>query len=314
MSRAAALATIVLVLVSVACGAKSREHENARGAANLRAATVSIDIYWTAHNTYAGMTFAKLRSIDRSIKDISIVKAGKTEYCIETTTGDPHVFLNGPAGPFMLGSCGDPKNGKPYAPPPKMPPKEFGGGSNESSDARYPLRASIAAIETYYQDHNTYAGMTLAELRYIDPWIPDISIVSAKKKTYCIEATGGDSRIFKNGPTGEMMIGSCADPTNGKPYEPPPSEEPEPSSSSEPLDGAGALRSSIPAIEAYWQDHNAYTGMTASKLRETIDAGLPEIKIVSAKKNTYCIEIAVGGASSFVRGPMGAVMQGHCPA
>ena len=308
MRRVTPLAAIVLLLLAVACGTKTREHQNAQGAANLRAATVSIDVYRTAHNTYAGMTLAKLRNIDRSIKDISIVKTGKKAYCIETTAGDPHVFLNGPAGPFMLGSCGDPKNGKPHAPPPNEP----GDGLSESSLAGDPLRYSAAAIEAYYQDYNTYAGMSLAKLRYIDPWIPDISVVRARKQTYCVEAAAADSRFFKNGPTGKIMLGSCGDPKSGKPFSPPPSEEPSPSS--EPLDAASALRASIPAIEAYWQDHNAYTGITASKLRETIDAGLPDIKIVSAKKKTYCIEIAVDGVSSFTQGPMGEFKQGHCPA
>lgn len=73
------------------------------------------------------------------------------------------------------------------------------------------------------------------------------------------------------------------------------------------------LRASIPAIEAYWQDHNGtYSGMTLSKLRQ-IDYGLPEIKIISAKKRTYCIEIDVKGASAFTRGPMGKIETGTCP-
>lgn len=307
MGRVTPLAAIVLLLLAVACGTKSRDRGNAQGAANLQAAAVSIEIYRAAHNTYGGVTLAALRSIDRSIKDISIVKASKTGFCIETTTGDPHIFLNPLAGQLMLGSCDDPENGKPYTPPPAKP-----GGEGDSLIASDPLRYSVPAIEAYRQDHGTYAGMSLGTLRYIDPGIPDISIVSASKQMYCVEAAAADSRFFKNGPTGKIMLGSCGDPKSGKPFNPPPSEEPLPSS--EPLDAASALRASIPAIEAYWQDHNAYTGMTASKIRETIDAELPDIKIVSAKKKTYCIEIAVNGVSSFTQGPMGNIERGHCPA
>jgi hypothetical protein len=308
MRHTAPFAAIVLLLLAVACGTETQEHGNAQGVAKLRAAATSIEVYRAAHNTYVGMTLADLRSIDRSIKGISIVKTGKTAYCIETTTGDPHVYLNASAGQFMLGSCDDLKNGKPYAPPPAEP----GDGGSESSIASNPLRNSIPAIEAYRQDNGTYAGISLATLRYIDPWIPDISIVRADKRTYCVEAVASGSRTFKNGPTGEIMLGSCGDPKSGKPFSPPPSEEPSPST--EPLDGPSALRASIPAIEAYWQDHTSYAGMTVSNLREKIDAGLPDIKIVSAKKKTYCIEIAVDGVSSFTQGPMGEIKQGHCPA
>jgi hypothetical protein len=307
MRRAAPLAAIMLLLLAVACGTKARDRGNAQGAANLQAAAVSIEIYGMAHNTYAGATLAALRSIDRSIKDISIVKASKTGFCIETTTGDPHIFLNPSAGQLMLGSCDDPENGKPYTPPPAKP-----DGEGDSLIASDPLRYSVPAIEAYRQDHGTYAGMSLGTLRYIDPGIPDISIVRAGKRTYCIEALAGESRTFKNGPTGEVLRGSCADPKSGKPFSSPPSEEPSPSS--EPVDAVSALRASIPAIEAYWQDHTSYAGMTVSGLREKIDAGLPDIKIVSAKKRTYCIEIAVNSVSSFAQGPMGEIKQGHCPA
>ena len=173
------------------------------------------------------------------------------------------------------------------------------------------LRASIPAIEAYWQDHSAYTGMTLAGLRSIDAGIAGISIVSASKQTYCAEATSGDSRAFKNGPSGEIMLGTCSDPKGGKTYIPPPSEVS--TSSSESLDAPSSMRAAIPAIEAYWQDHNGtYSGMTLSKLRQ-IDYGLPEIKIISAKKRTYCIEIDVKGASAFTRGPMGKIETGTCP-
>jgi hypothetical protein len=182
---------------------------------------------------------------------------------------------------------------------------------HENAQAATKLRASVAAIEAYRLDHNgTYAGMTLARLRDIDSGIATISVVSASKKTYCAEATAGDARAFKNGPASAIMLGSCSDPKSGKPYKSPPPVES--SSSSKPLDSINALRASIPAIEAYLQDHNGYTGMTASKLRKEIDQGFPPIKIVSAEKNTYCIEITVDGVSSFARGPMGSIRSGHC--
>ncbi len=73
-----------------------------------------------------------------------------------------------------------------------------------------------------------------------------------------------------------------------------------------------ALRAAMPSIAAYWADHNAYTGMTLSKLRQ-IDYGLPEIRIVDAKKRAYCIEINVKGSSAFKRGPAEEIESGTCP-
>jgi hypothetical protein len=166
-------------------------------------------------------------------------------------------------------------------------------------------------IEAYREDNNTYAGMTLARLAEIDREIVGLSIASAGKQTYCVEATAGNSRAFKNGPSAEITLGSCSDPNSGKPYNPPPSEGS--TSSSESLDAPSSIRAAIPAIEAYYYDHKTYTGMTVSKLREDIDAGLPAIRIVSAKKKTYCIEIAPNGVSFFNKGPGLNIERGHCP-
>ena len=174
------------------------------------------------------------------------------------------------------------------------------------------IRASVPAIEAYWSDNNTYSGMSRAKLRDIDPGIADLSIASARWRTYCIEAIAGESRAFKNGPAAEIMLGSCSDPKNGKHYD---TTSPEDSSSSTaPPDATTALRASLAAIEAYHMDHNTYSGMTVSKLRK-IDQGFPALKIVSAKKESYCVEITVDGASSFAKSPpIGNIKQGHCPA
>jgi hypothetical protein len=188
--------------------------------------------------------------------------------------------------------------------------KAVSAPSREEVDAGS-LRSSIPAIEAYNQDNNTYAGVTLAKLRSYDTQVANISIAKADKKSYCIESVGADPHLFFAGSNGTIMLGSCADPASGKPYDPPPTEAS--SSSSEPQDGLSSLRASIPAIEAYFNDHNTYIGTTVSKLREDIDQGLPDITIVSAKKKTYCIEIAADGVTFFDKGPMGSFERGHCP-
>jgi hypothetical protein len=80
---------------------------------------------------------------------------------------------------------------------------------------------------------------------------------------------------------------------------------------------AAKLRAALPAMMAYFQDHNSFAGMTPSKLRETIDAEFPAIRIVSATKKTYCIEVTVNGASALNKGPSNTPWRdnkrGHCP-
>ena len=185
-----------------------------------------------------------------------------------------------------------------------------GAKARESDDAQAAatLRAAHPAIAAYYQDHNTYAGMTPAKLRArYDSTVAKISIVKASKNAFCVEATGG-SRVFMSGPVGELMLGSCDDPSGAKPYDPPQSIE-----SSESLTPTQSLRASIPAIEAYHQDHNAYSGMTPAKLRKEYDSGLPNIEIVQAVQKAYCIEIEVDGERAFTAGPGGEIRPGTCP-
>jgi hypothetical protein len=72
------------------------------------------------------------------------------------------------------------------------------------------------------------------------------------------------------------------------------------------------VRVSIPAIEAYYADNGTYEGMTLEGLRTTYDAGLPDVVIVEAKANTYCVESAVGSASYFKDGPAADIWPGSC--
>ncbi|MGD0166134.1 MAG: hypothetical protein ABSC51_02435 [Gaiellaceae bacterium] len=308
MRYAAILAAITLPLLVGACK-ETRKNEDAQAVDIVRAAVPSVEAYYQDHNGYTGATLAKLRNIyDRGIANISIVRASKQTYCIEATAADSHAFKNGPAAEIMLGSCKDPENGKPYA----SPQSNDSSNTADTSDVSLPLLVSIPAIEAYEQDHDGYTGMTIAKLsKTYDPSIAGVSIVEAGKNTYCIETVAGTPRVFFEGPAGPLMIGSCSDPKHGKPFNPPSSEESPPSS--EPLDASGSLRASVVAVESYYYDHGSYTGMTPPKLREQYDAGLPDIKIVSAKKTTYCIEITVDGTSAFKSGPTGDVTNGTCP-
>jgi prepilin-type N-terminal cleavage/methylation domain-containing protein len=78
------------------------------------------------------------------------------------------------------------------------------------------------------------------------------------------------------------------------------------------------VRSAIPDAEAYYSDHNSYTGMTAAGLKSAYDSGL----VISASGstgigtadnngdatgNTYCISAVSGGHWAHVVGPGGQV-------
>jgi hypothetical protein len=185
---------------------------------------------------------------------------------------------------------------------------------SDQSAAAAAVRASIPPIEAWYQDHNSYSGATTEKLRETyDPGIT-ATLVSASGEDYCVEATVGSASAFKSGPAGAVMVGSCADKAHGKPYTDPETETDTSSIDSDPVAAQTYLRASIPAIEAWYQDHNSYTGMTLAKLRSDYDAGLVDIRLVTVKESTYCIELGRGDATFHKAGPAALIKPGSCPA
>ena len=72
------------------------------------------------------------------------------------------------------------------------------------------------------------------------------------------------------------------------------------------------VRAAIPAVEAYYADTNAYTGMTLPILQTSYDAGVKNIEIVSAGANTYCVKSKVGQAEYFKNGPSSDITATPC--
>ena len=72
------------------------------------------------------------------------------------------------------------------------------------------------------------------------------------------------------------------------------------------------VRSAIPAVEAYYADTNAYTGMTLAGLQASYDAGVKNIEIVSASASTYCIRSQVGQSTYYKNGPAGDITATAC--
>jgi len=60
------------------------------------------------------------------------------------------------------------------------------------------------------------------------------------------------------------------------------------------------VRSAIPTAEAYFSDHDSYSGMHLASL-QAIDQGTKlDTVIVSADKKSYCLKKAVGGKFAWV--------------
>ena len=73
------------------------------------------------------------------------------------------------------------------------------------------------------------------------------------------------------------------------------------------------VRSSIPAVEAYFADNNTYAGATLAYLQTTYDQGVKNIVIQSATATTYCVESTVGAETFKKAGPGADIVSGACP-
>jgi type IV pilus assembly protein PilA len=86
---------------------------------------------------------------------------------------------------------------------------KFRDRANKSA-AQANVRAAIPAVEAYYADNNTYAGMTLTYLQTTyDQGVRNIVIVSATSTTYCMTSTVGAETWNKNGPANAITSGAC---------------------------------------------------------------------------------------------------------
>ena len=73
------------------------------------------------------------------------------------------------------------------------------------------------------------------------------------------------------------------------------------------------VRSSIPAVEAYFADNNTYAGATLSYLQSTYDQGVKNIVVQSVSSTTYCIQSTVGAEVWKKTGPGSDIVTGSCP-
>jgi hypothetical protein len=76
-------------------------------ATNVRAAIPAIEAWNADRGTYAGMTVKKLRGrYDAGIPEtVTIVRATRTTYCVESTANGETYSFRGPHGPLAPGGC-----------------------------------------------------------------------------------------------------------------------------------------------------------------------------------------------------------------
>jgi hypothetical protein len=178
----------------------------------------------------------------------------------------------------------------------------LGARSSASSDeaaAQANVRASIPAIEAYFADNGTYAGVTVEGLRATyDAGIGDVRLISPLNgETYCVESTVGTVTFSKAGPVADIVPGAC-----GVPLVPPAPAH---------TDAEDAVLAVIPLLEAYSADHGSYAG--AEGVSQIYGVPLGDVRIVVRKDGrTYCVEAPSGAPSAHFDGPQGPLSPGPC--
>ena len=74
------------------------------------------------------------------------------------------------------------------------------------------------------------------------------------------------------------------------------------------------VRAAVPGMEAFNADHaTGYTGVTLTKLQQSYDAGIKNIKISVATAGGYCIRNTSPGTATYHKsGPSGDIKTGYC--
>jgi hypothetical protein len=179
-----------------------------------------------------------------------------------------------------------------------------GYSPGDATQAEANVRAAMPAIEAYWSVAGTYRGATLAALREYDPAIQGIRFVEPlTKRTYCVESTVGAVTYYYR-PGDSVAEGTCDDSrpaSSSTRRNVPPQYDPETN-----------IRAAVPAIEAYFADHNTYAGLTDDLLRAKYDFGLPKFTVVRATRKTYCVESRVDGVAFHKAGPAAYILPGTC--
>jgi len=82
------------------------------------------------------------------------------------------------------------------------------GGATAEEQAGADIRDPTPAIEAFYAENRTYAGVTTTGPRTTyDAQVPDVRIVVTSRDSYCIEMTGERQTYAARGPSGDVGVG-----------------------------------------------------------------------------------------------------------
>ncbi len=99
----------VLLAIAIPSYLSFRTRANVSAAkANVRAAVPGVEAFNADHASgYAGVTLTKLQqSYDAGIKNVSIVRANNTSYCVQNTSPSTATYhKGGPSGDIVQGAC-----------------------------------------------------------------------------------------------------------------------------------------------------------------------------------------------------------------
>lgn len=77
------------------------------------------------------------------------------------------------------------------------------------AQAEADVRAAIPAVQVYFVENGTYAGMSVAALRAIDAGLSPTVQVFLTGGSYCLMATVRGVSVRNDGPSTEVIDGSC---------------------------------------------------------------------------------------------------------
>jgi hypothetical protein len=167
-----------------------------------------------------------------------------------------------------------------------------------AEQAQADIRGSIPAIEAFYADNGTYAGITVGGLRTTyDPGVPAVRIVVTSPNSYCVESTVSGVTYSKAGPGADIRPGPCRLEDLHSPVALPVA--------------ANQLRTVVVVMEAYFARNGTFEGVRVRWLKNMIP-GLRPLRIVEAGPQSYCIEMSGEGSTYSARGPTGDVGVGRC--
>jgi type IV pilus assembly protein PilA len=97
----------ILLAIAVPSYLSFRDRANNSAAkANVRASIPAAEAYNADHSAgYSGLTLTEMQLYDEGVKNISVVSATTTTYCIESTVGQKTWSKSGPGADLTFAAC-----------------------------------------------------------------------------------------------------------------------------------------------------------------------------------------------------------------